>query len=82
MVGLDVGDGSNGRRIQIYGYGFERINESKPKSKSDKYIESIIQPDLRVILNPTPNPNPLDNTDLKSNPTRDQFPIRTRIQIR
>ena len=60
MVGLDVGDGSSGRRIRIYGYGFgfERINESNPESKSDKYIKSIIQPNLRLILNPKPNPNP------------------------
>ena len=56
MVGLDVGDGSSGRRIRIYGYGygFERINESKPESKSAKNIKSIIQPNLRVILNPNP----------------------------
>ena len=44
-----------------FGFGFERINESKPESKSDKYIKSIIQPNLRVILNPNPNPRNMSN---------------------
>ena len=54
-----MGDGSSGRRIRIYGYGygFERINESK----SDKYLKSIIKPNLRVILNPNPNPRNMSN---------------------
>ena len=58
VVGFGFTDTDSDLRELMNPPRFERINESNPESKSDKYIKSIIQPNLRLILNPKPNPNP------------------------
>jgi hypothetical protein len=71
--------------LEVGGFGFtdsdwiEKIIQTQIQIWAKN--KSIIQPKPRAILNPNPNLNPLDNTDLKSDPTREKYSIWTQIQI-